>query len=102
MLGWKTGSMTVCKRCTTQVQVSTKRDTPCEVGAFNIPPNVALVGSSIHKPAQHGKVSFSGAQWSYTPQKGFVGSDTFTTERDYVSDAKAFVTFNEVHMEVTP
>jgi len=53
---------------------------------------------------QHGSVTIQGkgSSWTYTPAKGFVGRDTFTLERDFLSNDQLYVMYFRVTMDVTP
>lgn len=99
----------LCNRCTITYSSTTSKDTPCYstpdqgsgVGTSRI--ELVLVGSSIAKKPQHGRLSMNGSTWTYTPAKGFVGEDTFTLERDFIESTKTVhVVFFEQHMTVTP
>jgi Bacterial Ig domain len=92
---------TFCKRCTVVAHRSTKRDTPCgltyDVGRGA---EIALVGSRVAKQAHHGRFEVNGASWTYTPAKGFVGTDIMTVEWDLIHNNELFVVFIEDHITV--
>ena len=98
--------MNLCKRCTTKVERSTKQDTACSsslnVSAYGS--DLALVGSSVAKQAQHGHVQLDNQySWTYTPAKGYVGTDTFSIEWDIIAHGKhLFVVYAEQRMTVHP
>jgi hypothetical protein len=62
---------------------------------------VLLSQRVIGKPS-HGVAEASGATYAYSPAKGFVGQDSFKTERVFLRGDGAFVTYMIIHMEVTP
>ncbi len=99
--GGKPPFTNLCKRCTTVQDRTTSRDTPCSRGVDKA--GLIIVGSSIAKQPQHGRLQISGAAWTYTPAKGFVGSDVAIIERDFIAQDKSlFVTYSEIHMTVGP
>jgi hypothetical protein len=63
--------------------------------------DVLLSPRVISKPA-HGAAETSGATYTYTPANGFVGQDSFKTERVFLRGDGAFVTYMIVHIDVTP
>lgn len=76
-------------------------DQPC-TGA-PAPQNIVgrvLLESKLSSRPKHGKVTVSGAAWTYSPAKGFVGNDSFTIERNYISNEQLFVIFIDVSMSV--
>ena len=91
-----------CARCTLETSKTTRRDTPCYVGiSVGSAADVLLSQRVIGKPA-HGAAETSGATYTYTPAKGFVGQDSFKTERVFLRGDGAFVTYMIVHIDVTP
>ncbi len=65
--------------------------------------NYVVLGFSVAKQASHGRVATSGASFTYTPAKGYVGTDSFSIEIDFLSDNKdVLVNFLDFTMDVTP
>jgi Bacterial Ig domain len=65
--------------------------------------NFVILGFSVAKHASHGRVAASGSSFTYTPAKGFTGSDSFSIEIDFLSgDKDVLVNFLDVTMNVTP
>ena len=96
-----------CKRCTTTSERSTKRDRPCGSAVSLTHPfasgagqEKAVLGLSVVKQAQHGRVEVRGASWVYTPAKGYVGKDNLTLEWDMFQNGQAYVLYSDVHMTV--
>src|SRR5262245_29780872 len=91
-----------CARCTLETSKTTRRDTPCYVGiSVGSAADVLHSQRVIAKPA-HGTAETSGATYTYSPAKGFVGQDSFKTERVFLRGDGAFVTYMIVHIDVTP
>jgi hypothetical protein len=90
-----------CARCTLETSKATRRDTPCYVGiSVGSAADVLLSQRVIGKPA-HGTAETAGATYTYSPAKGFVGQDSFKTERVFLRGEGAFVTYMVVHIDVT-
>jgi len=105
-------SLNLCKRCTVDFGASTRRDTGC-MGAFSVGfgtntaagvGNLSNLDAKVAARPQHGSVTIQGkgSSWTYTPAKGFVGRDTFTLERDFLSNDQLYVMYFRVTMDVTP
>ena len=91
-----------CARCTLETSKTTRRDTPCYVGiSVGSAADVLHSQRVIAKPA-HGTAETSGATYTYSPAKGYVGQDSFKTERVFLRGDGAFVTYMIVHIDVTP
>ena len=91
-----------CARCTLETTKTTRRDTPCHIGiSVGSAADVLLSQRVVDKPS-HGVAEVSGATYSYSPAKGFVGQDSFKTERVFLRGDGAFVTYMIVHIDVTP
>lgn len=91
--------MQYCKRCTATSERRTKRDTPCS-GGWVTGPSEAVLGATVTRQAQHGRIQVNGAAWTYTPSKGYVGRDVMTLEWDVVRREQAYVMFSEIHMTI--
>jgi hypothetical protein len=69
---------------------------------FNAAGHYVLVGTHVTKSPEHGRAGVSSAEVVYIPDKGFVGTDHFTLERDFVGDSEAVVVYYNIEMSVTP
>jgi len=99
--GITTADKSFCSRCRYQAAKATKKDTACT--AFgNIQGNYVVLGSRVEKPPRHGTVSSHGWGFAYTPSKGFVGTDAFSIEYDFVQPGttKAIVFYGDYTMTV--
>lgn len=101
--GGATVSITPCKRCTISGSLTTRRDAPCIRGFRNNNSNYIVLGYQVAKQAAHGRVTTSGSSFTYTPAKGFVGSDRFVIEEDFLTtDKDVMVTFVDFSIQVGP
>jgi len=92
-----------CKRCRVAGTISTHRDQSCVRGFRMNNANFVILGFSVAKPASHGSVAASGSSFTYTPARGFVGTDSFSIEIDFLGDNKdVLVNFLDLTMDVTP
>jgi hypothetical protein len=92
-----------CKRCRVAGTISTHRDQSCVRGFRMNNANYVILGFSVAKPASHGNVAASGSSFTYTPAKGFVGTDSFSIEIDFLNGNKdVLVNFLDLTMDVTP
>jgi hypothetical protein len=92
-----------CKRCRVAGTISTPHDQSCIRGFRMNNANFVILGFSVARQASHGRVAASGSSFTYTPAKGFVGSDAFSIEIDFLSgDKDVLVNFLDVTMNVTP
>jgi Bacterial Ig domain len=65
--------------------------------------NYAVVGFKVSKQASHGRVALSGSNFTYSPNKGFTGTDAFTIEFDLTQgDKKVLPTFVAYSVDITP
>jgi len=92
-----------CKRCRIAGTISTHRDQSCIRGIRENNANNVILGFSVAKQAAHGRVATSGSSFTYTPAKGFTGTDSFSIEIDFLTGNKdVLVNFLDLTMDVTP
>jgi hypothetical protein len=92
-----------CKRCRIAGGISTHRDQSCIRGLRENNANNVILGFSVAKQASHGRVAASGSSFTYTPAKGFVGTDSFSIEIDFlIGNKDVLVNFIDYTMDVTP
>jgi len=105
------GANYLCQRCTYKIIFVTPKDTTCfntyeqfsRYGGSQANVETVLVGASIVKQPRNGRATINGATWTYTPNKGFVGEDVFTVERDFIQNTKTVhVVYFESHITVGP
>lgn len=101
--GGSTIAVTPCKRCTIAGALITRRDVSCIRGYRNNNSNHIVLGYKVATQAAHGRVTTSGASFTYTPAKGFVGNDRFLLELDFLtSDKDVMVTLLDISIQVSP
>jgi hypothetical protein len=92
-----------CKRCRIAGTISTHRGESCVRGLRINNSNHVILGFSVAKQPSHGSVAASGSSFTYTPAKGFVGTDSFSIEMDVLNGNKdVLVNFIDYTMDVTP
>ncbi len=96
-------SVNICKRCRTPLSAATTAGTSC----FGAPPppqmgRRVLLESKVASQPKNGRVTISGATWTYTPKSGFTGRDPFVIERNYIESEQLFVIYLDVNMDVRP
>ncbi len=65
--------------------------------------NDTVVGFKVSKQASHGRIALSASNFTFTPSKGFTGTDAFTIEFDLTrGDKKVLPTFVAYSIDVTP
>jgi hypothetical protein len=95
--------VTACDNCTVSGSIVTRRDASCARGLSVNGTNYAVVGFKISKQASHGRVTLSGSNFTYTPSRGFTGTDAFTIEFDLTRGDKAVLpSFVAYSVDVTP
>jgi Bacterial Ig domain len=95
--------VTACDNCTISGSIATRRDTSCVRGLSVNRTNYAVVGFKVSKQASHGRVALSGSNFTYSPNKGFTGTDAFTIEFDLTQgDKKVLPTFVAYSVDITP
>jgi hypothetical protein len=101
--GGSTIAVTPCKRCTITGSLTTRRDISCIRGYRANNSNYVVLGYQVARQPSHRRVPTSGSSFTYAPAKGFVGSDHFLLELDFLtSDKDVMVTLLDLTMQVGP
>jgi hypothetical protein len=90
-----------CKRCTTTGHLIVKQDTACS-RFLTIRDDLVLLESRIVKQAKYGRAGTNGANYAYSPHKGFVGKDRFTLNWTLLKSGEVNVTFIDIEVDVVP
>ncbi len=91
-----------CDGCAIKGSMTTRRDVTCVRGLTLRSAAYVVSGFKTAKQAQHGRVSVTGTGITYSPARGFTGTDSFTIEIDFRRGSTPLPTYLDVTMDVAP